>query len=190
AQVEQADRVDGDIDTLSGRIEQIRTWTFVANRPDWLADPEHWQGITREVENKLSDALHERLTERFIDRRTSVLMRRMRENTGLDTTISKTGEVVVEGHALGRLDGFMFTPERSAAGSDAKALAGAAQKALAGEISARATRLSHAADGQLVLSTDDVLRWLGQPVARLVPGEEPLKPRLRLICDEQLEGAP
>ena len=81
AQVDQADRVDGDIDTLSGRIAQIRTWTFVANRPDWLADPDHWQGITREVENKLSDALHERLTERFVDRRTSVLMRRLRENT-------------------------------------------------------------------------------------------------------------
>ena len=80
AQVDQADRVDGDIDTLSGRIAQIRTWTFVANRPDWLADPEHWQGIAREVENKLSDALHERLTERFVDRRTSVLMRRLREN--------------------------------------------------------------------------------------------------------------
>src|SRR5207248_10285546 len=72
AQVEQADRIDGDIDTLSGRIAQIRTWTFVANRPDWLADPDHWQGIAREVENKLSDALHERLTERFVDRRTSV----------------------------------------------------------------------------------------------------------------------
>ena len=80
AQVDQADRADGDIDTLSGRIAQIRTWTFVANRPDWLADPEHWQGITREVENKLSDALHERLTERFVDRRTSVSMRRLREN--------------------------------------------------------------------------------------------------------------
>ncbi len=80
AQVDQADRVTGDIDTLSGRIAQIRTWTFVANRPDWLSDPDHWQGIAREVENKLSDALHERLTERFVDRRTSVLMRRLREN--------------------------------------------------------------------------------------------------------------
>ena len=83
-QVDQADRIDGDIDTLSGRIAQIRTWTFVANRPDWLQDPEHWQGIAREVENKLSDALHERLTERFVDRRTSVLMRRLRENTSLE----------------------------------------------------------------------------------------------------------
>jgi len=79
AQIDQADRTDGDIDTLSSRIAHIRTWTFVANRPDWLADPEHWQGIARDIENKLSDALHERLTERFVDRRTSVLMRRLRE---------------------------------------------------------------------------------------------------------------
>jgi ATP-dependent RNA helicase SUPV3L1/SUV3 len=107
-----------------------------------------------------------------------------------EVNISKSGEVVVEGHAIGRLDGFMFTPEMSGAGSDAKALAGAAQKALAGEIGARANRLAHAADGQLVLSTEDIVRWLGQPVARLVPGEEPLKPRLRLLCDEHLEGAP
>ena len=82
-QVAQADRTDGDIDTLSNRIAHVRTWTFVANRPDWLADPEHWQGVTRAVEDKLSDALHERLAERFVDRRTSVLMRRLRENTNV-----------------------------------------------------------------------------------------------------------
>ena len=189
-QIEQADHADGDIDTLSNRIAHIRTWTFAANRPDWLADPEHWQGITRAVEDKLSDALHERLTERFVDRRTSVLMRRLRENTGLETDISKTGEVMVEGHVIGRLDGFMFTPAASAAGSEAKALAGAAQKALAGEIDARATRLSQAADDQFVLATDGAIRWLGQPVARLVAAEEALKPRLRIVADEHLTGAP
>ena len=96
-QVDEADRTEGDIDTLSNRIAHIRTWTFAANRPDWLADPEHWQGVTRVVEDKLSDALHERLTERFVDRRTSVLMRRLRENTALETDIGKDGEVVVEG---------------------------------------------------------------------------------------------
>ena len=73
-----ADHVEGDIDTLSNRIAHIRTWTFAANRPDWLSDPDHWQGVTRAVEDKLSDALHERLAERFVDRRTSVLMRRLR----------------------------------------------------------------------------------------------------------------
>src|SRR5262247_4268670 len=189
-QVAQADRTDGDIDTLSNRIAHIRTWTFAANRPDWLADPDHWQGVTRAVEDKLSDALHERLTERFVDRRTSVLMRRLRENTVLETDIGKTGEVVVEGHAIGRLDGFMFTPDASAAGSEAKALAGAAQKALAGEIYARATRLAQAADDQFVLATDGVIRWQGQPVGRIVAAEEALKPRVRIIADEHLTGPP
>jgi ATP-dependent RNA helicase SUPV3L1/SUV3 len=189
-QVEQADHPEGDIDTLSNRIAHIRTWTFAANRPDWLADPEHWQGVTRSIEDKLSDALHERLTERFVDRRTSVLMRRLRENTTLEADISKSGDVMVEGHAIGRLDGFMFTPEPSSPGSEAKAVAGAAQKALAREITARATRLAQAADGQVVLARDDVIRWLGQTVARLFPGDDVLKPRLRIICDENLSGAP
>ena len=138
-QVALADRTDGDIDTLSNRIAHIRTWTFAANRPNWLADPEHWQDVTRAVEDKLSDALHERLIERFIDRRTSVLMRRLRENARLEPEMGKSGDVIVEGHAIGRLDGFVFVPDASAGDSEARALQNAAQKALAGEISARAT---------------------------------------------------
>ena len=190
AQVDQADRADGDIDTLSGRIAQIRTWTFVANRPDWLADPEHWQGVTRNIENKLSDALHERLTERFVDRRTSVLMRRLRENSVLNTEIGKTGEVIVEGHAIGRLDGFTFAPDAAEAGSDAKALQAAAQQVLASEIDARATKLSAAPDDQFVLTSDGTIRWTGDAVAKLVAADDALHPRLRIIADDRLSGAP
>jgi len=187
-QVAQADRTDGDIDTLSNRIAHVRTWTFVANRPDWLADPEHWQGVTRSVEDKLSDALHERLAERFVDRRTSVLMRRLRENTTLETEIGKTGEVTVEGHVIGRLDGFTFAPDASAAGSEAKTLNAAAQKALASEIEARATRLSQAPNDQFVLAGDGGLRWHGDLVGKLAAGDDTLRPRLRIIADEQLTG--
>lgn len=190
AQVDQADRTDGGIDTLSARIAQIRTWTFVANRPDWLADPEYWQGISRNVENKLSDALHERLTERFVDRRTSVLMRRLRENTMLNTEIGKTGEVIVEGHVIGRLDGFTFAPDAAEAGSDAKALQATAQKALAGEIDARAEKLSNAPDDQFILTSDGTIRWTGDAVARLVGSDDVLRPRLRIIADDRLAGAP
>ncbi|MCA6124652.1 helicase [Bradyrhizobium sp. WSM 1704] len=189
AQVNQADRIDGDIDTLSGRIAQIRTWTFVANRPDWLYDPDHWQGITRELENKLSDALHERLTERFVDRRTSVLMRRLRENSVLNTEIGKTGEVIVEGHVIGRLDGFTFAPDAAEAGSDAKALQAAAQQVLAREIDTRAEKLGAAPDEQFVLTSDGTIRWTGDAVAKLVAADDALHPRLRIISDERLTGA-
>jgi ATP-dependent RNA helicase SUPV3L1/SUV3 len=187
-QVAQADRTDGDIDTLANRIAHIRTWTFAANRPDWLADPEHWQGITRGVEDRLSDALHERLAERFVDRRTSVLMRRLRENTMLETEITKSGEVVVEGHPIGRLAGFQFAADSASAGPEGKALRAAAQKALAGEIEARAARLSHAPDEQFVLSSDGSLRWQGEAVGKLIPGDEMLRPRLRILSDEHLSG--
>jgi ATP-dependent RNA helicase SUPV3L1/SUV3 len=190
SQVAQADRTDGDIDTLSNRIAHVRTWTFVANRPDWLADPEHWQAETRSVEDKLSDALHERLTERFVDRRTSVLMKRLRENTTLETEIQKGGEVVVEGHVIGRLDGFTFAAENSTGGSDAKALQAAARSALAGEIDARATKVAQAPEREFVLASDGTLRWSGAAVAKLAPGDDVMRPRLRLIADEHLSGAP
>ena len=187
-QVALADRTDGDIDTLSNRIAHVRTWTFVANRPDWLGDPDHWQGVTRAVEDKLSDALHERLAERFVDRRTSVLMRRLRENTMLETEIGKSGEVKVEGHVIGRLDGFMFAPDASAAGSEAKALNAAAQKALAGEIELRATKLSQASNDQIVLAADGALRWTGDLVGKLAAGDDTLRPRVRIVADEHLTG--
>ena len=189
AQIAQADRIDGGIDTLSARIAQIRTWTFAANRPDWLADPEHWQGTTRAIEDKLSDALHERLTERFVDRRTSVLMRRLRENATLETEISKTGDVIVEGHTIGRLDGFMFAPDAAEAGSEAKALQAAAQKALAGEIDTRATKLAAGADDQFALAADGTLRWLGDAVGKLTGADNVLEPRIRLVADDRLAGA-
>jgi ATP-dependent RNA helicase SUPV3L1/SUV3 len=189
AQVAQADRIDGDIDTLSNRIAHVRTWTFVANRPDWLADPEHWQAVARGVEDKLSDALHERLTERFVDRRTSVLMRRLRENSTLETEIKKTGEVVVEGHEIGRLDGFTFVADASAAGSEAKALQAAARSALAGEIDTRATKLQQAPEREFVLDSDGTVRWVGAPVGKLSAGDDVLRPRLRVIADELLTGA-
>ena len=115
-QVRRANSTEGDIDTLSHRIAQIRTWTFVSNRPGWLADPAHWQEKTREIEDRLSDALHERLTKRFVDRRTSVLMRRLRENTMSEAEISPAGAVLVEGHHVGELQGFRFTADQSAGG--------------------------------------------------------------------------
>ena len=189
-QVRRADSTEGDIDVLSARIAQIRTWTFVSHRPGWLADPTHWQEKTRDIEDRLSDALHERLTKRFVDRRTSVLMKRLRENTMLEAEISPAGEVLVEGHHVGELQGFRFTVDQGAEGEDAKAVRAAAQKALAREFEARADRFANAPNGDLALGSDGILRWIGAPVATLVAGEDMLKPRLVLLADEQLTGTP
>jgi len=188
SQLRQANRTDGDIDTLSSRIAHIRTWTFVANQPDWLAEPAKWRDETRAVEDALSDALHERLTQRFVDRRTSVLMRRLRENTMLEAEITPAGEVLVEGHHVGALSGFRFTPDVRAEGADAQALKSAAQKVLATAMTERAERLGRAPDPEIVLSADGYLRWGGEPVARLAAGDEVLKPRIILLADEQLTG--
>lgn len=187
-QVRRADTTEGDIDTLSHRIAQIRTWTFVSNRPGWLADPTHWQEKTREIEDRLSDALHERLTKRFVDRRTSVLMRRLRENTMPEAEISPTGTVLVEGHHVGELQGFRFTADPGAGGEDAKAVRTAAQKALASEFEARAERFAASGNNDIALGSDGVLRWIGAPIGTLVAGEDALKPRLVLLADEQLTG--
>ncbi len=187
SQVAFADRTDGDIDTLANRIAHIRTWTFAANRPNWLRDPHHWQERTRAIEDRLSDALHERLTARFVDRRTSVLMRRLKENAMLEAEITTTGDVMVEGQHVGNLDGFRFAPDPNATdGPEAKALRAAAQKALAGEIANRADKVATANNGDLLLAGDGALRWQGAVIAKLTEGDDALKPRLILLADEGL----
>ncbi|KQV73095.1 helicase-related protein [Rhizobium sp. Root1220] len=187
-QVRRADRTDGEIDTLSARIAQIRTWTYVSNRPSWLADPTHWQEKTREIEDRLSDALHERLTKRFVDRRTSVLMKRLRENAMLEAEISVNGDVFVEGHHVGQLSGFRFTPVSGTEGPDARAVQTASQKALALEFEARAARIHAAGNSDLAISSDGLIRWLGDPVARLTGSDHIMRPRVILLADEQLTG--
>ncbi len=188
-QLQGCDRTTGDIDALSARIAQVRTYNFIANRPDWLSDPEHWQGVTRQVEDNLSDALHERLTHRFVDRRTSVLMRRLRENAMLDAEITAAGDVLVEGQHIGLLHGFRFTPDPQAEGEAQRTLNAAALKALASELEGRAQRVSDAVDQAFVLAHDGVIRWLGEPVGKLSSGDHILKPRVRVLSDDQLAAA-
>ncbi len=189
-QVANAERTDGDIDSLSQRLADIRTWTFVANRQDWLDDPLHWQDRTRAIEDRLSDALHDRLTQRFVDRRTSVLMKRLRENAMLEAEITGTGAVLVEGQHVGELHGFRFMPDQSTAAEspDGKAVRAAAAKSLASEFERRADKVSKAPNDDVVLSSDGTLRWLGQPVGKLLAGEDALTPRVHLLADEQLTG--
>jgi ATP-dependent RNA helicase SUPV3L1/SUV3 len=187
-QVRFCDNAVGDIDTLSNRIRQIRTWTYVANRKNWLEDPAHWREKTRDIEDRLSDALHERLTQRFVDRRTSVLMRHLRDRSMADPEINDRGEVSLEGHLIGSIQGFRFTLARSDGDTDARALGGAAAQVVAPEIARRADRLAGAPNEELVLSTDGQLRWRGEVVAALAEGDSVYAPRVIVLADEGLSG--
>ncbi len=188
-QVALADRTDGDLDTLSNRLAQIRTWTFVSHHAEWLDDPEHWQGRTRAIEDTLSDALHERLTQRFVDRRTSVLMRRLRDKEEIAAEIGADGKILVENHYVGRLDGFRFTPDASSDGIHGRATRHAAAKVLAGELADRADALAAAPDEAIALKANGRIVWAGSEIARLEKGETALKPRIALFADEHLAAA-
>ncbi len=187
-QVRFCDNTSGDIDTLSNRIRQIRTWTFVANRRNWLADPAQWRENTRDIEDRLSDALHERLTQRFVDRRTSVLIRHLRDSLMVSPEINERGEVSLEGHLIGTIEGFRFTLAPSEGEADAKGLRAAASQAVAPQIKHRAERLAGAPNEEFVLATDGFVRWRGEIVAALADGDTLLAPRLTLLADESLNG--
>jgi len=186
--IAKLDRTDGDLDTLSSRIAHTRTWTYVTNRGGWIDDQNHWRERTRAIEDKLSDALHERLTQRFIDRRTSVLMRRMREDVDLIAAVNAEGDVTVEGEYVGRLHGFHFAPDPRAQGIHGKALRAAAMTALEPEIASRANAIIAAEDSAIEVTELGKLRWNGEPIARLDQGAAWLTPKIELIQAETLDA--
>src|SRR5499427_1565409 len=188
-QVALADRTDGDIDTLANRIAHIRTWTFVSNRVDWLADHEHWQARTRAIEDSLSDALHVQLTQRFVDRRTSALMRGLKEKDELYAEISEDGAVHVEKHFVGRLQGFRFFPDAQAEGIHGKAARNAAAHVLAKELAMRVRRVVAAKADAFKLARNAAVVWRETEIARLEPGEDPLRPTVIVEADEYLPAA-
>lgn len=187
-QVAFADRTDGDIDTLATRIAHIRTWTFVSNRADWLADPEHWQARTRAIEDSLSDALHEQLTQRFIDRRTSALMRGLKEKDEMFAEIADDGAVHVEKHFVGRLQGFQFFPDTHAEGIHGKAARNAAAHVLAKELAMRARRVAATKSEAFKLTRRGQILWRDEEIARLEAGDDPLKPAVAVTADEHLSA--
>jgi ATP-dependent RNA helicase SUPV3L1/SUV3 len=189
SQINRLDVIEGDVSTLSGRLAHIRTWTYAANRPGWVEDQRHWQEVTRAIEDRLSDALHEKLTQRFIDRRTSVLIRQLREED-LDLALDDSGGVTVGGEAIGKLEGFRFTPAETTAGLEARALRAAAVKGLESEFHTRARQLSFASENEITLSEHGRLWWDGAIVAQLVAGPSQLAPAVQVLADESLHGAP
>jgi ATP-dependent RNA helicase SUPV3L1/SUV3 len=183
--VARIDRTDGDIDTLSKRLAYIRTWTYVTQRKNWVEDESHWRDEARAVEDRLSDALHARLTQRFVDRRTSVLMRRLKQKESLVAEVNDKGEVTVEGEFVGKLEGFRFKADASASPDEARVVLQAAMQALKPEFHLRADRFYNAADTEMDFTEQGGLMWGTIAVGKLIAGPEPMRPLVEAFVDEE-----
>ncbi|MET0273547.1 MAG: phosphonate-binding protein, partial [Phenylobacterium sp.] len=174
------DRTDGEIDGLAARLASVRTLAYVANRPDWLVDPGLWQAKTRALEDRLSDTLHEKLMARFVDRRTSALMRGLRVREDMLAGVAADGAVTVEGHYVGRLTGVRFEPAQGSSVLEEKALRAAATHAVGPEIARRLGRLAAEPDEAFALQPDGVVLWRSE-AAGVLSGGQPFSPRVRLF---------
>ena len=185
-QIDRLNVTTGDIDTLTNRIAHIRTWTFISHRGDWFDDAAHWRERTREIEDKLSDSLHERLTQRFVDRRAAIIARRRKEGGELLSAVTASGEVVVEGEPVGRLDGLTFRPDE--AGDLERSVLAAARRAVSQAMPDRIARLARDDDGGFGLSASGRLAWRGAEVARLAGGKTMLTPRVHVLRNDFLDN--
>ncbi|HEY8592202.1 MAG TPA: DEAD/DEAH box helicase [Sphingomicrobium sp.] len=185
AEVSRLDNMSGDIEALADRLAGIRSWAYIAHRSDWLKEPAKWAERTREVEARLSDALHERLTQRFVDRRTAVLVRDIgaRGADALPVTVAADGEVSVGPEPIGHLLGFEFRVDQTARLADKRLLLAAAERRLGDELDRRANALIDAPDHAFTLAADDkgspALFWDGHLLARLAPGRSLLEAAIR-----------
>ena len=181
----QLDRIDGDIDTLMTRLAYIRTWTYITHRSDWTYNPNEWQDRARSIEDRLSDCLHSRLSERFVDKRAAHLSRRLKETKNLIASVKDDGTVLVEGEEVGRLDGFTFHPIL-ADGEDKAPILAAARRGLPDEIERRVRAFVASADPAFRLGADGVVKWREAEVARLVKGDGLYVPRPELVSSDLL----
>ena len=189
-QIAQSASIEGDIDTLMARLSAIRTWSYVAARADWLQDAIRYQNEARAAEDAVSDALHERLTARFVDRRAAHLIRRLDESSeDLLSAVTRRGEVVVEGHPVGHVVGFVFEPDAGATDADQRRLVlRAARRALHSEMPKRVTDMEAASDEAFALTPTHAITWDGAEIARLKPGPTPDKPQIEPLASEFLDG--
>ncbi|SDW98259.1 helicase-related protein [Roseicitreum antarcticum] len=183
--VARIDRTEGDIDALSKRLAYIRTWTYIAQRKDWVADDNHWRDTTRAVEDRLSDALHMRLTQRFVDRRTSVLLRRLKQKESLVAEVNDKGEVTIEGEFIGRLEGFRFRQDKAASQDEARTLRQASVAALTPHFHLRADKFYNAPDTEFDFTEQGGLMWGTDAVGKLVKGPDGMRPQVEVFVDEE-----
>ena len=186
-QLKYVDKYDGNIDTLTNRISNVRTWAYIANKKGWIDNSDYWIERTKSIEDKLSDRLHEELTKSFVDKRISVLSRSLKQDIILGTEINNENKVIIDGQYIGRLKGLKLDLDLKTGSlkTDIKSLRKAARQAIAPELMRRTNKI--VSEENLELGDDHKIYWMGNPIAHVAPGKNYLNPKLELLVDEAID---
>ncbi len=187
-QLQQLDKPEGNIDSISNRIANVRTWSYVANKVNWVENQDYWVERTKNLEDKLSDRLHEELTKSFIDKRASVLAQGLKQDITFETKILENNKVLINNQFIGQLNGLKLELDLKAGAldTDIKSLKKAAKQNVEPEIINRIEQIKKS--GLIELKDDFKIYWKNFPIAKLSPGKDYLKPEINLIIDEMIDG--
>jgi len=186
-QLEHLDKYNGNIDTLTNRISNVRTWSYVSNKKNWASNSDYWIERTKYIEDRLSDKLHEELTKNFIDKRISILSRSLKQGITLATEIKNENEVIIDGQYIGRLNGMKLELDLKSGSlkTDIKSLRKAARQAMAPELMKRVNKIIES--GVFKLNDDHKIYWADNPIAYITRGKNYLNPKLELLVDEAID---
>ena len=186
-QLVKLDKLDGNVDSLSNRIANVRTWSYVSNKNNWIENQNYWIEKTKHLEDKLSDRLHEELTKTFIDKRASVLARGLKQDMEFDTKILENNEVMIDNQFIGKINGLKLELDlkKGALETDIKSLKKAARQTISPELGKRIQIIIET--GLIDLSDDFKIYWNRYPIAKLISGKDYLNPGLELIIDDIIE---
>jgi len=188
-QLSHLDKLDGNVDSISNRIANVRTWSYVSNKINWVENQDYWIERTKLLEDKLSERLHEELTKSFIDKRASVLVRGLKQDTLFDTKIIDNKKVVIDKQYIGELKGLKLELDLKSGtlDTDIKSLKKAARQSISPEFQKRIEKII--SDGKIELKEDFKIYWEEFPIAKLLPSKDYLKPEFSLIVDDMIESS-
>jgi len=186
-QLNGLEKEHGNIDLLSHRLSNVRTWSYVANKKNWVENSDYWVQLTKSIEDKLSDKLHEELTRSFIDKKISILSRSLKQDLILNTEINDENKIYIDEQLIGELKGLRFIIELTSKtlDTDIKSIKKAARKGIKDELNKRVERIIDNQD--IIINSDSKIIWNNNPIAKLKKGHDYLNPEIEIIADESLE---
>ena len=183
-QLDRIDKTEGGIESLSANLASIRNWTYVAQKSNWVEDTSYWRERTRGIEDRLSDSLHRKLTNRFIDVKVSVLIRKLRKKEQLVPELTEEGGIVIEGQNIGKLEGFRFFRNLGSTADEEKVLKEVTNQVIGPQFDLLANKIVKAPNQEFDISEQGGIMWGTQAVGKLVKGEDPYDPKVRVFVDK------